>query len=169
MGYCTHESRLVLRSAEIQPFIPRFVRFSCAIDLCRLIVQICTPTNTYTHTHTIGSIHIGSTHTHTHTHTYRVARHLLPGALLLYTPLQRPGVVSLATVPAPTHVCVCLCAHACCTGKRRPGLFSLRFSSRGATVLCVHLVEAGVIPGEFRYERHRRSEKSNHRRLILFW
>ena len=110
MGYCTHESRLVLRSAEIQPFIPRFVRFSCAIDLCRLIVQICTPTNTYTHTHTIGSIHIGSTHTHTHTHTYRVARHLLPGALLLYTPLQRPGVVSLATVPAPTHVCVCLCA-----------------------------------------------------------
>lgn len=28
MGYCTHESRLVLRSAEIQPLIPRFVRFS---------------------------------------------------------------------------------------------------------------------------------------------
>ena len=38
-----------------------------------------------------------------------------------------------------------------------------------ATVLCVHLVEAGVIPGEGMYGRLRRSEKSNHRRLILFW
>ena len=125
MGYCTHESRLVLRSAEIQPFIPRFVRFSCAIDLCRLIVQICTPTNTNTHTH-----HQLYTY-RLDTHTYRVARNLLPGVLAPHTPTtqyKRPGVVSPATVPASTHVCVCLCT--CCTGKRRPGLFLCVFQSR---------------------------------------
>ena len=107
MGYCTHESRLVLRSAEIQPFIPRFVRFSCAIDLCRLIVQICTPHQHTTHTnHQLYTYRLD-------THTYRVARNLLPGVLALHTPTtqyKRPGVVSLATVPASTHVCVCLCA-----------------------------------------------------------
>jgi hypothetical protein len=84
-----------------------------------LIVQICTPTNTNTHTHTPS------------THTYRVARNLLPGVLAPHTPTtqyKRPGVVSLATVPASTHVCVCLCT--CCTGKRRPGLFLCVFPSR---------------------------------------
>jgi hypothetical protein len=58
-------------------------------------------------------------HTHTHhqlytyrldTHTPTVLRETSFRAFSLHTPLQRPGVVSLATVPAPTHVCVCLCA-----------------------------------------------------------
>jgi hypothetical protein len=42
MGYCTHESRLVLRSAEIQPLIPRFVRFSL-FDLNRLEFKSAPP------------------------------------------------------------------------------------------------------------------------------
>jgi hypothetical protein len=42
MGYCTHESRLVLRSAEIQPLIPRFVRFSL-FDLYRLRFKSAPP------------------------------------------------------------------------------------------------------------------------------
>ena len=143
MGYCTHESRLVLRSAEIQPFIPRFVRFSCAIDLCRLIVQICTPTNTHTHTHTSSIHYIGSTHTHTPTVLRDVCRSTHPN----YT-TQRPGVVSLATVPASTHVCVCLCARThVAPGNDDRDFFFAFFKSR-ATVLCVHLVRAGVDPGE---------------------
>jgi hypothetical protein len=48
MGYCTHESRLVLRSAEIQPLIPRFVRFSL-FDLNRLEFKSAPPSQTLTH------------------------------------------------------------------------------------------------------------------------
>jgi hypothetical protein len=107
MGYCTHESRLVLRSAEIQPFIPRFVRFSCAIDLCRLIVQICTPTNT-THTHTISSIHIGSTHTPT------VLRETSFRAFSLHTPQLRNTNAPASYPPQQClhlHTYACVCAH----------------------------------------------------------
>ena len=131
MGYCTHESRLVLRSAEIQPFIPRFVRFSCAIDLCRLIVQICTPTNTHTHTHTSSIHYIGSTHTHNN--TYRVARNLLPGVLALHTPTTQYN----APASYPSQQCLHLHTYACVCARARmlhrettTGAFSLRFSSR---------------------------------------
>ena len=115
MGYCTHESRLVLRSAEIQPFIPRFVRFSCAIDLCRLIVQICTPTNTYTHTHThtIGSIHIGSTHTHTHLPC--CATPPSGGALALHSPTTQYN----APASYPSQQCLHLHTYACVCARTR--------------------------------------------------
>jgi hypothetical protein len=109
MGYCTHESRLVLRSAEIQPFIPRFVRFSCAIDLCRLIVQICTPTNTNTHTHTISSIHIGSTHTHLPCCAKTSFR-----AFSLHTPQLRNTNAPASYPPQQClhlHTYACVCAH----------------------------------------------------------
>ena len=130
MGYCTHESRLVLRSAEIQPFIPRFVRFSCAIDLCRLIVQICTPTNTYTHTHHRLYTHRLDTHTHTHTHLPCCATPPSGGALALHTPTTPRRRIPRNSACTYTRMRVSVRAHACCTGKRRPGLFSLRFSSR---------------------------------------
>ena len=127
MGYCTHESRLVLRSAEIQPFIPRFVRFSCAIDLCRLIVQICTPTNTNTHTHTISSIHIGSTHTHLPCCAKTSFR-----AFSLYTPQLRN---TNAPASYPSQQCLHLHTYACVCARARmlhrettTGAFSLRFS-----------------------------------------
>ena len=76
-----------------------------------------------------------NTHSHTHqryahrldTHTPTVLRDLCRSTHPNYA-TQRPGVVSLATVPASTHVCVCLCT--CCTGKRRPGLFLCVFPSR---------------------------------------
>jgi hypothetical protein len=51
MGYCTHESRLVLRSAEIQPLIPRFVRFSL-FDLNRLEFKSAPPQTQTTPTKT---------------------------------------------------------------------------------------------------------------------
>ena len=128
MGYCTHESRLVLRSAEIQPFIPRFVRFSCAIDLCRLIVQICTPTNTNTHTHTHHQLYTYRLDTHTPT----VLRETSFRAFSLHTPQLRN---TNAPASYPSQQCLHLHTYACVCARARmlhrettTGAFSLRFS-----------------------------------------
>jgi hypothetical protein len=59
MGYCTHESRLVLRSAEIQPLIPRFVRFSL-FDLNRLEFKSAPPQTQTTPTKTTLTLLLNS-------------------------------------------------------------------------------------------------------------
>ena len=134
MGYCTHESRLVLRSAEIQPFIPRFVRFSCAIDLCRLIVQICTPPPpTHTHTHT-SAMHIGWTHTHLPCCATCVA---------LHTPTTQHNAP--ASYPSQqclhlhTYACVCACARMLHRETTTRGFFFAFFPSR-VTGCSTHLM-----------------------------
>lgn len=127
MGYCTHESRLVLRSAEIQPFIPRFVRFSCAIDLCRLIVQICTPHHN----------HNPQTPEHTHNHATTVLRETRVRVRTLrqsarstrrkqhHTPRRRIPCNSACT---HTHIIpnVCPCVRTL-HGETTTGAFSLHF------------------------------------------
>ena len=66
--------------------------------------------HTHTHTHTSSIHYIGSTHTQQHLPCCAKPPSGRSRSTHPNYAIQRPGVVSLATVPAPTHVCVCLCA-----------------------------------------------------------
>ena len=87
--------------------------------------------HTHTHTHQLYIHYIGSTHTHTPT----VLRETSFRAFSLYTPQLR-NTTPRRRIPRNsactyTRMRVSVRAHACCTGKRRPGLF-----------LCVFQVES---------------------------
>ena len=82
------------------------------------------------HTHTHHRLYTHRLDTHTHTHLPCCATPPSGGALALHTPTTPRRRIPRNSACTYTRMRVSVRAHACCTGKRRPGLFSLRFSSR---------------------------------------